>query len=256
METARDRMWPRALALKKTWLIAAVMTGYDPQGDERMVDAYATWPRLRLQKFIADIEEDIVESIRPLLVQPKDAVRPKAVAWLAERFDAWHASGLGLFTISTAQEFEARVGRVTARKQIELPPYTELLLQPGSPMAFRHPEYMLARDLAFLYEVFRQAEDLLTRVNWSRPPEWAKSGSENSQSLARTVILTCYNLLESFVSGLAREHVMTHPTLTEDEKAKLLDTKGALRKRILSVPKMITSNVIDLDINKAPLADL
>lgn len=249
-------MWPHAVALKKVWLVAAIMAGHDLEGEERVIDAYATWPRKRLQKFLADIEEDIVETIRPLLVQPKDVLRPKAVAWLVERFDAWRESGLGIFTIATAQEFEARVGKIGARRQIEVPPYTELLLQPGSPLAFRHPEYMLARDLVFLYELFRQAEDLLTKVNWSRPPEWAPSGSENGQSLARTVILTSYNLLESFVSGLAREYVMEHPTLAAEETAKLLDTRGPLRKRILAVPKMVTSNAIDLDINKPPLSEL
>jgi len=249
-------MWRRALALKKVWLIAAIMAGYKPVGEERIIDAYATWPRKRLQRFTADIEADIVDTIRPLLVHPKDAIRPRAVAWLAERFDEWAASGLGVFTVSTAQEFEARVGRITARKAIEVPPYTELLLQPGSSMAFRHPEYMLARDLVFLYELYRQAEDLLATVNWSNIPKWVESGTENSQSLARTVVLTCYNLLESFVSGLARGYVMERPSLDEEVKARLLDAKAPLRRRILSVPRIITKNPIDLDINKPPLSDL
>ncbi|HEV7570232.1 MAG TPA: hypothetical protein VGQ21_01935 [Thermoanaerobaculia bacterium] len=256
MLTRRQRLAPRALALKKSWIMAAIMTGYAPVGEEGMIDDYEHWTAPRLRQFIHDLEGDLTNALTPLLARPRDAIRSDATIWLAERFDAWYASGLGLFTVSTAQAFEQRVGPLRVREQVELPPYTELLLQPGSSMAFRHPEYMLARDLVFLYELFRQAEDLLGNVAWSNPPKWAQSGSENAQSLARTVVLTCFNLLESFVSGLARAHAMEHPEFDEAKRKSLLDTHGPLRKRILGVPRAITANPLDLDINKPPLSQL
>jgi hypothetical protein len=81
---------------------------------------------------------------------------------------------------------------------LDFPPYAELLLQPGLDVAFRHPEYMLARDLEFLYELCFETELLLRRVpDWSSAPKWAVAGSENLQTLARTVILSCFNLVES-----------------------------------------------------------
>ena len=256
MQTARDRLVPHAFALKKTWLIAVIMRGYKPIGDEAIIPNYTRWPRRDLQRVINDLEDDIVDAFRPFLTKPKDALRVGALTWLSDRFDEWLGAGMGLFTISTAQDFERRVGRLTAHRELDVPPYTELLLQPGNSMAFRHPEYMLARDLAFLYELFREAEDLLRPVNWGNPPRWAQGGSENSQSLARTVVLTCFNLVESFVSGLARAFVMEHPELDDETKAYLLDTRAPLRKRILGVPRAITPRTIDLDINKEPLSRL
>lgn len=256
MLTARQRFAPRALALKKTWILAATMRGHRPVGDDFVIEDYTRWTAPRLRQFVHDLEDDLQDALTPFLTRPKDAIHAGPTNWLSERFDAWYASGLGLFTVSTAQEFEQRVGQLRAREEIELPPYAELLLQPGNPMAFRHPEYMLARDLVFLYELFRQSEDLLSGAARSNPPEWAKSGSENSQSLARTVILTCFNLLESFVSGLARAYLMEHPNIDQATRKNLLDTQASLRKRILGVPRAITSNPVDLDINKAPLSQV
>jgi hypothetical protein len=59
-------------------------------------------------------------------------------------------------SVSTAWEFEQNVSLMLMEYQH--PAYSELLLQTGFPVAFRHPEYMLARDLEFLYEVYLDTE--------------------------------------------------------------------------------------------------
>jgi len=146
---------------------------------------------------------------------------------------------------------------LTALQQLDFPPYAELLLQRGNPVAFRHPEYMLARDLEFLYEIYLDTESLLTRVpDWSRAPKWAGAASENAQTLARTVVLSCFNLIESFTSGLARSHVMRHPNLDDQTVRKLTNTYEPLKKRVLAVPRAISGAVLALDVNKPPFLEL
>ena len=115
---------------------------------------------------------------------------------------------------------------------------------------------MLARDLEFLYGLYWQAERLLAAENWLRPPQWARSGSENVQALGRATIQACFALLESFVSGLARAHVMTHKDLSTEERDKLLDGARPLKLRLLSVPRLITGREPTLDVNKAPMSRL
>jgi hypothetical protein len=67
---------------------------------------------------------------------------------MRERFDEWQKVEFGLYSLCTAQEFELECGLLRARAKIEVPPYAELLMQGGAhPVAVRHPEYMLARDL-------------------------------------------------------------------------------------------------------------
>jgi hypothetical protein len=129
-----------------------------------------------------------------------------------------------------------------------------MLFQGWHGLALRHPEYMLARDVAFLLSLFRESEEFLVSINWRKPPKWPRYGSENSQALARAVIQTCFNLLESFVSGLARAHVMTMTAMTQDAKTKLLDNKSPLKKRLLSVPKMITGSECGLREDRPPIS--
>jgi hypothetical protein len=139
---------------------------------------------------------------------------------------------------------------------LDFPPYTELLLQPGIEVAFRHPEYMLARDLEFLYELYLDTDLLLGRVHTWPAPEWARAGGENLQTLARTVILSCFNLVESFVSGLARSQIIQQPTLDEQTVRRLLSTQEPLKKRVIAIPRAIAGESISLDINKPPFSDL
>lgn len=252
--TARQRLSQRAVQLKKAWILAALMAGYVPRGSEAIIPDYSSWSRKALEPHVADLESDLREALKHTIASQSRRLQPQALSWLAAHFDRWHKAGFGLLRLSTAQDFESNVGELRARSHLDIPPYAELLIQPGIDVAFRHPEYMLVRDLECLHNLYRDAERLLETVNWSSPPEWAAAASENAQTLARTVMLTCFNLLESFVSGLARAHVMLHSSLDETVTSKLLSTQDALRRRIVSVPRQILGREPLLDLNKPPLS--
>jgi hypothetical protein len=55
-----------------------------------------------------------------------------------------------------------------------------------------------------------------------------KNGSEHSQSLGRSVILTCFNLLEAFITGLATSFVYENPNAPREilQKLKGVDPNG------------------------------
>jgi len=254
--TARQRLSQRAVQLKKAWILAALMIGYVPRGLEALIPDYSSWSRKDLEPHVADLESDLHEALKHTLNSPSRRLPPHALSWLAAHFDRWHEAGFGLLRLSTAQDFERNVGALRARSHLDIPPYAEMLIQPGIDVAFRHPEYMLARDLECLHDLYRDAERLLETINWSSPPAWAGAASENAQTLARTAILTCFNLLESFVSGLARAHVMLYANLDATVTSKLLSTQDALRRRIVSVPRQILGREPPLDLNKPPLSTM
>lgn len=77
--------------------------------------------------------------------------------------------------------------------------------------------------------------------------------AENMQTLGQTVILSCSNLVESFISGLARAHVMETPGLHDVAAKKLVDTHEPLRKRVIAIPKTIVGGEVPLDINRGPM---
>jgi len=104
---------------------------------------------------------------------------------------------------------------------MDCPPYAQILLQGFSGAAIRHPEYHLASDLALLYNLFLDMEAL----NDEALSQLKVHCSEHSQSLARSVILTCFNLLESFASGLAAAFLINNPNVLEDVVQQLKGRK-------------------------------
>ena len=114
----------------------------------------------------------------------------------------------------------------------------------------------MSRDLEFFYYIFINSEDFLNEFDWLALDKTDGGASENSQALARSVMLCCFNLLESFISGIAREHLLINPKLEENIKKKLLDNNSSLRKRILEIPKIVSGKQLPLDENKSPLKEL
>ena len=252
----RDRLVPKALELKKAWLLLIVGTGRPLSRQNATIPAYGTWTRKELEAHYRHLLDDLQEVLAVYVVSPRAALRTRATGWLAEQFDRWQAKGGGPFTISTVQQFEARVGTILARERLELPPYAEVLLQPGVSLAFRHPEYMLVRDLGLLVDLYLDAAALADSTSVSRPAPWAVAAGENTQALARAVVLACFSLLESYLSGLGRAYVMTNPNLDEVTRAKLLTTRGPLSKRITTIPAVIAGRACPLSIEAHPLSPL
>jgi hypothetical protein len=255
LDTARDRLAKRATTYKKAWILSCAWNGYFPGYEEVEVPNYRSWPKTALAQVIKDLEVDFHAQAKRILDRPdRGSLAPLAV-WMSQEGERWAAAGFGVRPLGTAQGFESQFGRLQAHSRIEVPPYTELLLQGFYGLAYRHPEYMLARDLAFLYVLYQQAERALQEVvTWRKPPKWASRGSEHGQALARAVIQTCFNLLESFVSGLARAHVMTHKSMEDEDRKRLLDNTKPLKSRLLNVPLWISGRHSGLSADKPPLS--
>lgn len=245
-----------AVRLKKAWLLAAALAGYSLSRAEALIPDYGRWTHRELQKQVADLEEDLQAALGEILIETPKRITPSAIRWLEDSFDEWATSGFGILVVSTVQEFEAAVGQLRALEVRDVPPYAQVLLQPGIEVAFRHPEYMLGRDLGLLYGLFRDAEDLLAEVDWSRPPDWAPAASENALTLGRATIECCFNLLEAFTAGLARARLMSSADLDDDLAGQIRDTSTALKKRIVRVPNLLRDDKTDLDINKPPFSVL
>lgn len=256
IQTARQRLALAAERLKKSWIVAYSLVKSAPTGDAAYIPDYDTWSRKELERYLRDLKGDFIAALKPITVDPHKALRASAVRWLADRFDEWQAAPPEEYKLCTLQEFNENVCELKAGHVLDAPPYTEVLTQGPHQISFRHPEYMLARDIAFLYDAYVDGEALLVSIDWSRPqPGWAARASENVQGLGRATIQACFSLLESFTAGLARAHVMT-TDLSPEAAAKLLETRPPLRRRLLSVPRTITGRQPPLDLNKPPLDEL
>lgn len=249
----------KALRLKKAWLLGAAILGAGNQLTKKnlTIPDYLSWNNRSLKLHIDDLEKDFVDIGKKMLLHWDKSSLAPTVLWLSQQFDAWHKSGMQIYSLGRVYDVEAAIGGpLFHRREIDCPPYAEVLVQGFHGSAIRHPEYHLAKDVALLYNLFVDAHAIMDEAERQQ----RSHSSESSQSLGRSVILACFNLLESFVSGLATAWLMEHQTeqsdLVDTVKDKLNDKRSSLRKRLIVVTSLITANRCLLDESKPPLEPL
>jgi hypothetical protein len=263
LNTRRKLRAAEARRYKQAWLLATGWVGRQPTVHERTVPAYANWRPHELEEHLAHLRSDYRDVLGRIFTNGELAERRGVAKWMSDQFEAWQRSGGGLYSVSTAGELEERFGALRARDAVEVPPYADLLMQGWYGLAIRHPEYHLARDLEFLCRLFRDAEAIIRRADIRRdlgrgePTTGALGGvSENAQTLGRAVVMSCFNLIESFISGLARGAVLEDKTIAAEQAKKLLDNAKPLRWRVFNVPLLITGRQPPIQDNTEPMATL
>jgi hypothetical protein len=232
-----------ALLLKKAWILAMAWRGHKLGKEWLVPPNYSSWAIKDLKREIEKLEEDFACALKIIVPEWKGIQLKKNAKWFASKFDEWNQSGNPIFHLGRVQEVQRELGRLGAGQFIELPPYAELLLQGFVGLAVRHPEYHLAQDLALLHNLFLDAEGFIESSLRMQKP----INSEASQSLARSVIVTCYNLLESFVSGLAVAWSMENQKPVEEMTNKLpKKDRASLKERFLEVPSIIVTGKVGL----------
>lgn len=253
-----ERLRQEAQRLKKAWLLMVGLFGQDQFGSgdsDLTVPDYLEFDNLRLKNQIKDLRENVKSAGKKAFPswKPKDADR--VISWLAERFDEWKSA---IHCIGRVYEVERAVGSLHHRRFMDCPPYAQVVLQGFHGAGIRHPEYHLATDLALLYNLFLDSEALIT----SRKADLKSHMAEHSQSLGRSVILACFNLLEAFITGLAAAHLHAHPEtpLENAQKLRGLSSKGKyvdlrLEQKYNEFLPLITRQPW-LDADKPPFCDL
>lgn len=116
-------------------------------------------------------------------------------------------------------------------------------------LQFKFPELLLAKDLAMALHLAHEAEDKLAPYQEMTHPRLADARTEvaclvaRKDFAARSAILCCYNLMESYLNGLAWAHLQTHDVsrLSNREKKLLEDTTGAsIRDKVTKYPQLLT----------------
>ena len=260
IKTKRHKLLNEALILRKAWSFTILWIGFkqtkSKYEDVFLVPNFEAYPKKKLEKLVAELRLDFSDYINIIAdVKAKKDIY-KAAKWMALQYDRVMKTDLKPITICTAHFFEQNFGKLKERRNIEVPPYAELLLQGIHGLAIRHPEYMLGRDLALMYGLFLDAEDLISGIDWKKESKWAGGASENGQALARGTMISCFNLLEAFVSGLARAYLIENPKCDERVAKKLTDHMKPLKNRLVSIPNIVSGESCGLDVNKPPISIL
>lgn len=243
-----DRLAGEATELNKAWVIAVAIVGRGNSilDGELIVPDYFIWPSNQLKKQIPKLEMSL-DDVQKYVVRTKWSNRQRrtAIPWLAKKYDEWMDANQSIWELGRVAEVESALGALAHRKYMECPVYAQVLLQGFQGAAIRHPEYHHARDLALHYNLFLDAEAFADGHLKTR----SAHGTEVNQSLARSTILSCYNLLESFVSGLAAEYIVICGDPDGPGVHKFTEknwNKTPLRRRFAEVPCLITRDLAAL----------
>lgn len=244
-----DLLVQETLRLHKAWWIVTAMVG---TGDTNVIiPDYNRWENKKLKRQIEDLRYDVLETGKFVFLDKGRLLQKGSLAWLSDSFDRWAATSFRVLSLGNVMNVEATIGKLGFRREIDCPPYADVILQGLIGAAIRHPEYHLGVDLALLYNLFLEIESDIESAISRRE---TVSG-EPSQTLGRAVILTCFNLLESFTSGLVTAYTMTTPDLAP-ETSKRLEDKGALQKRFKTFPGIVSGSGKVLDDSEDPIKTL
>jgi hypothetical protein len=230
-----------ATQLKQAFLFLVALTGnnIDLRPDELEVRDYQRQNKVELRELIKLLRSDVFMISEKLFPAWRRLDRKHVISWFSSKYRAWLASGQQTWDLGRVSEVEAVTGPLPHRNAVDCPPYAQVVFQGFFGAAIRHPEYHLARDLALHMNLLLDAEeieDFLRKRNLPR-------SSEVSQSLSRSVILTCYNLLESFTSGLVAASHYEKPSMPESVRKQLVEPerkRQSLKCRFADVPCLIT----------------
>lgn len=235
----KTRLQHEATRLHKALIMGIAIHGKTPSLNSEILELhdYSHWPIKALKLYIQELQKILGEIGKHVFQEWNNHTANKAIAWLSIKHDEWITAKQPIWEIGRVYEIEESIGTLGFRRGMECPAYAQLIVQGYNGAAIRHPEYHLARDMALLNNLFLDAEGILYEHSANQKPHC----SEHSQSLARSVILTCYNLLESFVSGLVTEFVLKNPTASAETVKKLEKPKDrSLKERFKDVPSIIT----------------
>jgi len=180
---------------------------------------------------------------------------------LARLYEPLYARG-SIWRLSLT-EFAVQLGQ--ARKGVlrGAPLHSTIVLSPWG-LQTEYPEMHLVKDLAVAFNSLVATEDELGKY-WKIP--WHKAKGENTRShLAvlqrraffhrRMCVLSCFNLAEAYINGLAWEYVQTNDisTLSRTKQKILTEGQASILDKLIKIPQIVagrSSGLLEKD--KEPL---
>jgi hypothetical protein len=230
-----------ARILKEAFVFMVALLGAQTIGnDDRhlIIPNYSNLGKGALRKLIRDLRSDIDAYRKAFFANSATSTMHDFCINLSNGFRRWRESDCLIWEFGRVFDVERRIGPLPHRKTVECPPYAQVLIQGYIGSAIRHPEYHLAKDLALHMNLLFDAEQIAKDLALKGIPH----NSEVNQSLARSVVLACYNLLEAFTSGLIVASRYERPNLSQEAREKL-DNPGkrrSLKCRFEDVPSIIS----------------
>lgn len=247
-KTGREREALEIVRYKKAALVGQLLLA-ELSGPMRpiSVEEYVRKPRKELiserDNLRASLRGEIAKFCRSNFqnVEPEDLVSLYDV--LLEHDSEW---------FRPRAEFEKEFGRLKAHVLKGAPLHSTVRITPSWGLQVEYPEHHLVRDIAVcLNEAIDIEEDRLTpyRTKSLQEQKQQETRSEIADLIRRrnanqrACVLSCFNLIEAYINGLAWDYVQTNDIsgLTEKNRNVLTETKGFVNiiDKLIKIPALV-----------------
>ncbi|AGA89260.1 hypothetical protein Thimo_0397 [Thioflavicoccus mobilis 8321] len=203
---------------------------------------YSALPRRQLKSGYADVQHRLKAEIKKFCEKNFVSLDSEGLASLYE--DILPTRGLEM----PLHEFERKHGKINPEALKGAPPHLTVSISLWG-LKFRFPEDLIAKDIAAALQLTRIAQQTLRPFHSLPQSSISERTSEfvpsirNLEFAQRATVLSCFNLLEAYLNGLAwdycRSNSLEH---LSKRKAKLLqDTASAsIRDKVDNYPWIIS----------------
>lgn len=211
-------------------------------------------PRRQLKSGKVDVKNRLSEEIKRFCEKNFRGMTPQHLSEMYEDIKAFRGMEL------TLSEFEQRFALVRHEILRGNPHHLTVSISLWG-LQFRIPEEELSRDITEAVELGAHAREELKRFENSSHIELLRNRDAISSLLrqerfaARSVVITCFNLMEAYLNGIAWDYLRTAnlDRLSNSSKKLLEDTASAsIRKKLHKYPAIVGEdrpwNIEDNDI--------
>lgn len=201
-------------------------------------------PRRMLKAGQADVRKRLSKEILRFCDQNFDGLDIPKLSRLYEEIKAHRGLEMPL------PEFEEKFAKVKDQVLRGQPRHATVSISLWG-LQFKYPESMLAGDIAEALALLTQAEKILKP--YEGKPHQSVMGNREEISSAirlesfacRSCILSCFNLIEAFVNGLAWDFSRVPSNIAAlSEKRKKLIEDGVIRDKIIKYPEIISGKTL------------
>lgn len=197
-------------------------------------------PRRMLKAGKADVRKNVALNIQQFCNDNFIGMDQSKLAILYERIKG----DIGLEM--PLREFEKEYARVKPRVLLGQPKHCTIVISLWG-LQIKFPEDFLAKDIIEGLSLNRRAEEVLSKYKGAAHKSLESEKDEIASAVrqssfgARMCILSCFNLVEAFVNGLAWDFSQNPNSMKNLSKTKRdLIEDGAIRRKILIYPNIIT----------------
>lgn len=269
MTQTNQKLIRKAIKLYKVWLFSVAVIGKENvpylSKNFNIFPSFEKFDDALLKKCNQDLMEKIEEIHSLVFEKMNKSKQIELFKWMEKKYDLLCAevekTKLPNLQLCSVKEFESKFSRLKFIIEDYHPSYTKLVIQGFHGMAYRFPEWHFITDLKFYYNLFIDETNSINKTDLDRlsgnlfnPKLYC---TEEQQALGRIIIITCFNLLECFINGIALDYINNEKSDPKkiEKLEKKLDKNIPLKQRLGIISSIINGSQI-LDVNKSPFKEL